>query len=110
MTSAKDLYYVPQVHLLTSDRSKVEFGGVVHFREESNKNMMFISLTKLFEGMIGHPAPSKISEDQIPFFMKQLQQSPSLPLYDQEVQQMITASTPWKFTDLERYVEKVKKI
>ena len=112
MAPPKTLYYVPQAHLASSNGTKVEFAGVLHFGEDFTNNMMFVAITAntgLFEGKMGHPQPSKINEDQISFYMKQLQQSPSLPLYDQEVQQMILSSTPWKYIDLETYIEKVKE-
>ena len=72
----KDLYFLPQAFVMSKDGSKEEFAGITQFGLEYDNNMMYQALaqkTGIFKGNMGHPVPSKISEEQIPFYTKQMQ-------------------------------------
>ena len=71
-----DLYFLPQAFVMSKDGSKEEFAGITQFGLEYDNNMMYQALvqkTGIFKGNMGHPVPSKISEEQIPFYTKQMQ-------------------------------------
>ena len=115
--SPKDLYYLPQVFIVTKDGSKEEFAGITQFGLDTesgavyDNNMMYQALSQkggIFKGNIGHPVPSKISEDQVPFYLNQIKANSSYDKMTKEVKKKIMDGKPWSFEDLKEYIAGVE--
>ena len=115
--SPKDLYYLPQAFIVTSDGSREEFTGITYFGVDPetgvvyDKGMMYEALTQkggIFKGHMGHPVPSKISEEQIPFYLKQIMGHSNFEKMSPQVKKKVTEGKPWSFDDLKMYVTMVE--
>ena len=107
----KTLYYVPQAFIMSVNNAKVEFCGVVSFAEKQDNNQMFLTITGpggIFKGNLGHPKPSKISDDQVAFYMNVMNQNPDIQNCDQAVQDKVKNGMIWGFEELKEYIEKVR--
>jgi hypothetical protein len=110
--SPKTLYYIPQAFVLLDDGSKKEFAGITMFGESHDKQMMFQEVSGkggLFKGNMGHPVPSNINEDQIPFYTKAMRDSPSFPKLAPEMKDKIIMEVPWSLNELKEYIAKLEK-
>ena len=107
MAPHKNMYFIPQAYVVSSNGIRVEFGGITGFGDQMDKNMMFLLVNGeagLFKGLLGHPAPNKINDEQMEFYLNQLKTGPNFRLYNIEVQQKISLGTPWCFENLKSYI------
>ena len=106
------MYHVPKAYIKSANGIDVQFSGITRFKEDYDNSLMFNAIsgeTGLFKGKIGHPPPSKISEEQKGLYFEQLQQIKNLQSLDPEVKEKITNGIVWSFDVLKDYVSKVQK-
>ena len=113
----KDLYYLPQVFIVTKDGSKEEFAGITQFGFDAesgvmyDNNMMYQAVVQrggIFKGNMGHPVPAKISEEQIVFYCNQIKANSNFDKMSPEVKKKVGDCKPWSFEELEGYIATVE--
>ena len=104
------LYNVPQAYFKSGEGERTEFAGLVEFGEDTTKSMMWNTITAkggLFGGNIGSPPPSKVTKEEIPEYMKLLQNNPDVHRLNHKIKEKITTNTPWPIEELRQYINSV---